>query len=115
MFIQLHDLDQHKEIKDQNVFILHTQGQVPLFMSRSFADHDIHKYTSVEKRHALVYFNRQAAVQAAATNFGYTGLKLVIDRIPINGDVKDAAKRSDAIKRFAKNDARRKREPKPWK
>ena len=115
MFIQLHDLDQHKEIKDQNVFILHTQGQAPLFMSRSFAGHDIHKYTSVEKRHALVYFNRQAAVQAAATDFGYTGLNLAIDRIPINGDVKDAAKRSDAIKKFAKNEARRKREPKPWK
>lgn len=115
MFIQLKDLDQHKEIKDQNVFILRTQGQAPLFISRSFADHDIHKYTSVKKRRALVYFNRQAAVQAAATDFGYTGLRLVIERIPINGDVKEAAKRSDAVKKFAKNEARRKRGHRPWK
>lgn len=114
MFIQLKDLDQTVSNKESNVFIIHTLENNPLYMSRSFADHDITKYTSNDKERAIVYFNKQAAVEALSTAFCYTGLSLEIERIPINDDVKEDAKRSDAIKRMMKNQARKKKEKKPW-
>lgn len=115
MFIQLKDLDQEKQEKKVSVFILYTRSNLPLYISRSFADHDVNKYTSKKKASAIIYFNRQSAVAALKTDFAYTQLPLEILRIPINEDVKEEAKRSDTIRRLEKLEARRKREPKPWK
>lgn len=115
MFIQLKDLDQEKADKQVSVFILYTRDNVPLYISRSFADHEVTKYTSKKKSAAIIYFNRQSAIAALKTDFAYTNLHLDILRIPINTEIKEAAKRSDAIKRVAKLEARKQREPKPWK
>lgn len=109
MFIQLKDVNLAQTPKTQNLFILRTCSASPLYPSRSFAGHDLRKYTSNQVVHALVYFNRQAAVQAAATEFRYTDLHLMIERIPVNEQVKIDAKNADTVLKKAKNEARRKR------
>lgn len=109
MFIQIKDIDNNVDTKDSGVFILHTRSNTPIYISRSFAGHNILKYTSSERNDALVYFNRQAAVDAISTAFRYTNLILDIERIPINGESKESAKRKDTIRKMAKNEARRNR------
>lgn len=116
MLIQLHDVITDENPKTAGLFILTANNKKnKIFISRSFIDHDLTKYTSTNKEHALVYFNRQAAIEAINTNFKYTCLSLHIERIAVSENAKEHAKNTDTIKKLAKNEARRKREPKPWK
>lgn len=109
MFIQLHDVKNATPTKETNIFILRVRGRRELYISRSFADHDESKYTSNDRSHAIVYFNRQSAEAAINTDFAFSPLDLYIERIPVNGEAKLDAKRADAIKRKMKNEARRAR------
>ncbi len=114
MFIQLHEIIHDDKPKTAGIFILTANyDNHKIFISRTFADQDITKYTSTHEEHSLVYFNRQTAVEAMNTNFNYTGLTLHIERIAVSDDAKEQAKKADTIKKIAKNEARRKRESKP--
>lgn len=116
MFIQLHDVITDENPKTAGLFILTANNNKnKIFISRSFADRDLTKYTSTNEEHALVYFHRQAAIEAINTNFNYTGLALHIERIAVSENAKVHAKNTDTIKKLAKNESRRKRDPKPWK
>ena len=114
MFIQLQDVNKEGTLND-SIFILQTREAEPKFISRSFADHDVNKYTSKNEGHAIVYFNSQAATQALNTDFKFSNLLVEMRRIPINEYHKIKAKEADGVRRLAKIEARRKREPKPWK
>lgn len=113
MFIQLHEvnhdntLDKNKPIlaNEQNngIFILVANyNKKKLYISRSFPDYNINKYTSSNKEHAIVYFNRQSALESIKTSFNYTGLSLSIERIPISKRSKAEAQKADTIKKLAK-------------
>lgn len=115
MFIKLQDVITDENPKTAGLFILTAnKDKNKIFISRSFADHKLTKYTSTNKEHALVYFNRQAAIEAINTHFKYTGLSLHIERIAVSENAKEHAKKADTIKKLAKNEDRRKRETKSW-
>ena len=111
MLIKLHEIIQDNKPKTAGIFILTANyDNNKIFISRTFADHDITKYTSTHKEHSLVYFNRQTAVEAMNTNFKYAGLPLYVERIAISETAKEQAKNTDKIKKIAKNEDRRKME-----
>lgn len=99
MFIRLGDVKQQGDT-DDNVFILKTHSNEPLYISRSFAGHNIEKYTATERDRAIVYFNRQAAENALSTSFWYVDTSFIIERVPVNSEAKLAAKQADAIRKF---------------
>ena len=109
MFIQIKDLDLEQKA-NANVFIIHTYGtDETLYISRSYVEHKVSQYTSTEKENAIVYFNRQAAESALTTEFKFTTQPWTIEMVPVNNDVKDDAKKKDAVKRRMKNERRRER------
>lgn len=107
MFIQIKDLNQEIEPKTEGVFYISSNEDPTLYISRSFVGHELEKFTSSEFENAIVYFNRQQAENALATDFKFTTKPWKITRIPINADVKDSAKKADAVKRHLKNERRR--------
>ena len=102
MFIQLKDINDVEQ-KTESIFIIKEFSNDPLYISRSFADHSIRKFTSKEKLDSIVYFNKQATVEAISTAFRYTGLSLEIERIAVNSESKIAAKQADSIKKLNKS------------
>lgn len=111
MFIKLHEIIHDDEPKTAGIFILTANyDNNEIFISRTFADQDITKYTSTHEGHSIVYFNRQTAVEAMNTNFKYTGLPLYIKRIAVSETAKRQAKSADTIKKIAKNEVRRQKE-----
>lgn len=107
MFIQVKDIDQSVEPKTENIFIIQTYTGDELYISRSYVGHKLTSYTMPEQENAIVYFNRQQAENALATEFKFTQMLWKISAIPVNSEVKADAKKTDAVKRFLKNERRR--------
>lgn len=107
MFIQLKDIDNNEESKQDSVFILSANtNQQTIYVSRPFADYKQSKYTSQNKEHALIYFNRQSATEAIVKDFGYTGLKFTVNRIPVGVNSKKQAREVDNAKKAIRKEAR---------
>lgn len=107
MFIQVKDIDQTVEPKTENIFIIKTYTGDELYISRSYVGHRLTSYTMPTQENAIVYFNRQQAENALATEFKFTQMPWKIVPIPVNSEVKADAKKADAVKRFLKNERRR--------
>lgn len=106
MLIQIRDVDL-KITPDTNVFVVQIRGSQPRYISRSYTDHEVDSFTSFDFEDAIIYFNRQSAVEAINNEFRYTLLPMNVVAVPINSGVKEDAKQRDAVKRRLKAEKRR--------
>lgn len=110
MFIQIKDLDTNVEPKNSAVYIIQSHPDKSLYISRSYIDHILGKYTSADPNRALVYFNRHQAEQALNTEFKFAKVEFKILHVPVNADEKAKAKVIDDQKREEKRIRRKQRQ-----